>query len=132
MSRQGFHSFLPRFRRTVRHARRQVDKLLPLFPGYLFVRLDLSTDRWRAINGTIGVRSLVMRAKQPVCCPGDFVSRLVAASDANGVIDVGPSQPTARLEAGGLCDLLRTLDGLDAAARGRLLQTVLSGDTVVS
>jgi len=27
----------------------------PLFPGYLFVLLDLTRDRWRSVNGTYGL-----------------------------------------------------------------------------
>ena len=55
LHRLGFRNFLPRLRRTVRHARKLRDTLQPLFPGYIFVIIDLSKHRWRSINGTFGV-----------------------------------------------------------------------------
>ena len=51
--RLGFQSFVPRLRRTVRHARRLQDTLQPFFP----VISSLSS------NGTFGVASLIMDAE---------------------------------------------------------------------
>ena len=56
---QGFTTYLPVYRRRVRHARRSEIALRPLFPGYLFVRLDPEQQRWRSINGTVGVRQIL-------------------------------------------------------------------------
>jgi len=53
LERQGFRSFLPVHLKTVRHARQFRTVRAPLFPGYLFVFLDLARDRWRAVNGTL-------------------------------------------------------------------------------
>ena len=58
LHRLGFRSFLPRLRRTIRHARKVRDTMSPLFPGYIFIVIDLSIQRWRSINGTFGVASL--------------------------------------------------------------------------
>ena len=37
LHRLGFRSFLPRLRRTIRHARKLRETLDPLFPGYIFI-----------------------------------------------------------------------------------------------
>jgi len=58
---QGFRVFLPKVSRNVRHARKTKAVHAPAFPGYLFVALDLRRDRWRSINGTFGVMSLIMQ-----------------------------------------------------------------------
>ncbi len=55
LRRQEFSTFLPKQMKTVRHARRLRVTLSAFFPGYLFVRLDLARDRWRSVNGTLGV-----------------------------------------------------------------------------
>ena len=39
----------------LRHARKTEIVLCPLFPGYVFVCLDIGEQRWRAVNGTFGV-----------------------------------------------------------------------------
>ena len=77
LDRLGFRSFAPRVRRTVRHARKLRNVLAPLFPGYVFLILDLSRDRWRAVNSTFGVASLIMGAEQPMPVPRGVVEALV-------------------------------------------------------
>jgi transcription antitermination factor NusG len=86
LHRLGFRSFLPRLRRTVRHARKLRDTLNPLFPGYIFVIIDLSKHRWRSINGTFGVASLIMGGEQPMPVPPHVVEALVASCESHGVV----------------------------------------------
>ncbi|WP_323811290.1 transcription termination/antitermination NusG family protein [Yoonia sp. 67-2] len=50
LTRQGFTTFLPIREETMRVRNRFVTKLRPLFPGYLFVALDVGAGKWRAVN----------------------------------------------------------------------------------
>src|SRR5947209_3993566 len=43
LDRQGFHVYLPNFRKRRRHARRVETVTAPLFPRYLFVSVDMAT-----------------------------------------------------------------------------------------
>ena len=86
LQRQGYSVFCPRLRKTVSHARRKVQKLVPLFPGYLFVKLDVSQQRWRPIDGTIGVTHIVKTAGRPARVDPGFVAPLLESADAAGVI----------------------------------------------
>src|SRR5690348_6651754 len=52
---QEYSVFLPLRRKTRRHARKIETVRVPFFPGYLFIRIDTSRDRWRSVNGTYGV-----------------------------------------------------------------------------
>src|SRR5437899_3222650 len=58
LSAQGFRAYLPQIRKTIRHARKLRTVRAPLFPGYLFVVLDLERDRWLSVRSTIGVAHL--------------------------------------------------------------------------
>ena len=60
LENQDFSAFLPKRQKTIRHARKLSTITAPFFPRYLFVALDLDRHRWRSVNGTIGVSSLVM------------------------------------------------------------------------
>jgi transcription antitermination factor NusG len=51
--------------KTVRHARKVRAALGAYFPAYLFVRFDLTKDRWRSVNGTLGVSRLVGSENRP-------------------------------------------------------------------
>jgi transcriptional antiterminator RfaH len=82
LERQGFTTFLPRVEKTIRHARRFKAVRRPLFPRYLFVRLDIGRDRWLSVNSTLGVSRLFAREGQPVAVPFGVVETLQAHSEA--------------------------------------------------
>ena len=88
LRRQGFEAWLPLIRRARRHARR-VDSLAPLFPRYLFVRLDLASQPWRSINGTFGVVRLLCNGDAPLVVPAGLVEEIMQRCDEAGAI-VGP------------------------------------------
>jgi transcriptional antiterminator RfaH len=96
LARQGFQAWLPRLRRDRRHARRFETVLAPLFPGYLFIELDPERQPWRAINGTFGVRQIVLGAGGgPAALASEFVGALLARCDQEGVVrdDSAPLAP---------------------------------------
>jgi transcriptional antiterminator RfaH len=53
-----------------------------LFPGYLFVRLDLGRDRWRAVYSTVGVRTLVSAGDRPLAVPPEVIEEIRAREDS--------------------------------------------------
>jgi transcription antitermination factor NusG len=131
---QGFRAFLPRFRKTVRHARRLQEAIAPLFAGYIFVLLDPERDRWRSINGTFGVARLVTAQERPVPVPTGVVETLLAAVDEFGLVrfDRGlkPGQHV-RVLAGPLAQHLGVLERLDAKGRVQVLLEVMGREAVV-
>ena len=50
LARQGFQAYLPRYLRERRHARKTTEVKAPLFPGYLFINIDMDAERWRPIR----------------------------------------------------------------------------------
>src|SRR5271163_3452008 len=83
---QGFRRFLPRFHKTVRHARSLREVIAPVFPGYIFVVLHPERDRWRSINGTFGVARLVSAHQRPMPVPTGVVEALLASVDELGLV----------------------------------------------
>jgi transcription antitermination factor NusG len=123
LDRIGFRSFAPRIRRTVRHARKVSNVLAPLFPGYIFLILDLSRDRWRAVNGTFGVASLIMGAEQPMPVPYGVVEGLLLTENFGLVrpdndLEVGQN---VRILSGPFADALCRLVHLNDKGRVRVL-----------
>lgn len=135
LRRQGFSPFVPRQKRTVRHARRLSVKHAAFFPGYLFLPLDLAADRWRSVNGTLGVRSLVMQGERPVPCPPGLVEAMIASTSADGLVDfsasLGPGAPV-RLASGPFAETMGVLERLDPAGRARVLIAIMGGEVAVS
>jgi transcriptional antiterminator RfaH len=82
---QGYDVYRPVIRKRIRHARRTDDVLRPLFPCYLFVRLNMRTMRWRPILSTVGVRSVVRSGDTPSLLPEGLIDDL-KAREKDGVI----------------------------------------------
>jgi transcriptional antiterminator RfaH len=134
LENQDFPVFLPRRRKTRRHARRIESVVTPFFPGYLFVTLDLSRDRWRCVNGTYGVARLVMRGDMPAPVPAGIVETLQQSCDEDGVIhwqaEIKPGQRVQIVE-GALAEFVGQLERLDAAGRVRILLNILGRRTPI-
>ena len=130
LHRLGFRSFVPRLRRTVRHARRLRDTLKPLFPGYIFIIIDLSKHRWRSVNGTFGVASLIMGAEQPIPVPPGVVEALAASCESRGVVRIDDGLEIGqkvRILSGPFAETLCRLAQLDDRGRVRVLLEIMGG-----
>jgi transcriptional antiterminator RfaH len=90
LARQGFEIFLPRYLRRRSHARRVENVAAPLFPGYIFVAVDMERARWRAISSTIGVNHVVCCGDAPLPVPLAIVDEIRARMDSNGFIQMLP------------------------------------------
>ncbi len=130
LSNQGFEVFFPRRRKVRRHARKTESVLVPFFPGYLFVALDLSRDRWRSVNGTYGVARLVMQGDRPAPAPAGVIEQLQESGDDMSVIqwrpDIRPGE-SVRVVAGVFSDIVGRLERLDGAGRVRVLLQMMGG-----
>jgi transcription elongation factor/antiterminator RfaH len=132
LARQGFDVFWPQIDRTVKHARQLRTRRVSLFPGYLFVSLDLDRDRWRSVNGTFGVRALVMAGDRPVPVPSGLVEDLRGLAAAGGLIQFDTQLAVGqdvRVLTGPFADLIGQLDRLDDQERVRLLLHIM-GTTI--
>jgi transcriptional antiterminator RfaH len=132
---QGYRSYCPRLRRTVRHARRTSLVLAPLFPGYFFVPLDLARDRWRTINGTRGVARIVTNGELPSAVPDGIVASLLARTNDDGTINWLPSLEVGgpvRIADGPFADLVGVLEHLGPDGRVRVLLNLLGRPVNVS
>lgn len=114
LRRQGFTTYLPRYLRRRRHARRTDTVVRPLFPRYLFVGIDLARDRWRAIQSTFGVSHLVLTGEEPTPLPGGVIEEIRSRESEDGYVVLGLP---AGLKPG---SRVRLTDGIFAESRGIL------------
>lgn len=133
--RQGFDVFIPRRRRTVRHARRLITKSAPFFPGYIFTSFDVAATRWRAVNGTIGVRALVTDGERPTPMPRGVVENLQGLTNADGIVefDAGLREGgRVRILSGPFADLVGELLRMDDNGRIRVLLEIMNGSVPIA
>ncbi len=132
---QSFRTFVPRYWKNRRHARRVETVSAPLFPRYIFVVVDRTRDRWRSINGTLGVDRLLMYGGEPQPVPHGVVENLIAASDVEGNIRFDThlkEGQTVKVTAGPFADLVGQLERLDDNGRVRVLLEILGGKVLVA
>ena len=132
LRRQSFTTLLPVTRRTRRHARRLDTVLTPLFPGYLFVELDLDNQSWSSINSTFGVKRLLCSGERPTELQRDFVAALQETVDEDGHRERSGARTAARPAGAHIVGAVRRLQSrpvlhLSPGERVKLLLNVLGG-----
>jgi transcriptional antiterminator RfaH len=130
LERQGFATYVPRFLKRRRHARRTETVAAPFFPRYLFVAIDLTTQPWLSIRSTIGVSKLVSNGDMPTPVPLAVVEGLKRREDSNGFIEMNgrPSfaaGESVRVIDGAFADCLGLFEGLREGERVAVLLDLL-------
>lgn len=88
LERQGYDTYLPLIRNARRRLGRRVIRVEPMFPRYLFIRLDTESDNWSPIRSTLGVSKLVRFGSEPTPVPDRLVATLRQRDDESGVQDI--------------------------------------------
>lgn len=96
LERQAFCCYLPTYLKQRRHARRIDTVKAPFFPRYLFVWLDVTRKRWRAIHSTVGVNRIVSRGLLPTPVMPGVVEALRQRENKDGLIDIAHSASRMR------------------------------------
>jgi transcriptional antiterminator RfaH len=130
--RQGYEIYLPRYLKRRRHARKADFVARPLFPRYLFVTVDMATQRWRSIQSTVGVSHLVTNGNEPAVVPEGIVAALRAREDVKGFVkmDTSPkfvSGDKVRVLTGVFMDSAGIFDGMVDHDRVAILLEMLGG-----
>lgn len=87
LSAQGYTVSCPRYRKVVRHARQTKTVLAPLFPGYLFVQIDLTVQNWRKANWIPGSIGLVKFDNRPAALNGAFIDTFITGNREDGLVN---------------------------------------------
>jgi len=85
LARQGYEIYLPLIRQPRKRRGRRVTVIAPMFPRYLFIRLDSHTDNWGPIRSTLGVVSIVRFGQTPAAVPDELIAFLRRREDEQGV-----------------------------------------------
>jgi transcriptional antiterminator RfaH len=145
LSRQGFGVYFPRYLKRRSHARKVDTVARPLFPRYLFVAIDVATQRWRSIQSTMGVSHLVSWRDSPASVNDDVVGALKQREDESGFIRLerrvrfSPGD-TVRVLEGAFSDSLALVEGINDRERvailldflGRKVRVLVGADLIAA
>jgi transcriptional antiterminator RfaH len=130
LARQGFTTYLPRYLKRRRHARRIDVAAAPLFTRYLFVEFDMDAQCWRSIYSTLGVSRLICNGDWPAPVSGAVIDSLRGRENSAGLIQLDSSPrftPGDRIRVleGVFNDCLGIYDGMSDRERVEILLDLL-------
>jgi transcriptional antiterminator RfaH len=145
LGRQGFETYLPRYLKRRRHARRTETVAAPLYPSYLFVTFNPAIHRWRSIQSTVGVTRLVCNGDMPATMDDAIVKGLKGRENAQGFIELARrpqfvAGDTVRVREGVFSDCLGLFESMGDRERvailldllGRKVRVLLDEELVVA
>lgn len=74
---KGFAAFVPTALVAIRHARKTTMALRPVFPGYLFVALDLDDRHWRNAAHSRWIGRLFGPPERPIPIPVGLIETMI-------------------------------------------------------
>lgn len=118
LTRQGFQTYLPRFKSTTALRGRKIVQSKILFRNYIFVNI---ADRWKSIFGTRGVSTLLMNGDKPSTVSDELIRRL-KSQEQNGLIILPAGKrfhrgQSVKVLSGQFQGLLGLYDGMSASDR---------------
>ena len=135
--RQKFITYLPKYKKVIRHARKVSNVFSPLFPRYLFVQMDLFKQRWASINSTFGVDVVITMGNKPVKISNKIINEIKSYDNTKGITDITPCLSMVK---GDQVDILEGVfsgrkaifDGLTDANRIKVLFNLLGKEVTLS
>jgi transcriptional antiterminator RfaH len=88
----GFEVYLPRVRHHQFRWRRRIERLMPLFPGYCFTRIEL---QWHVARQCPGVIRIVRGGSDEPARVPDRVITAIRSRERNGALDLPKRGPRA-------------------------------------
>ena len=111
LNNQHFLTYLPQIRVYGRVRGKTKDRIEPLFPGYLFILLDVEADNWAPIRSTRGVLQIVRFGASPASLSTDIIES-IKERESDGVIE---TQNDAQFKAGDKVKIMEgCFEGLEA------------------
>ena len=128
LTRQNCETFLPVQEITSRKSAQFYNNLTPLFPGYMFISLDLTKVSWHKINNTRGVSRIVSFGGCPKPVPDSLVSGLMQRCDkSNKFLSGEKYYPGDNVEiiTGPFTNFIASVEEIDADKRVWLLMELM-------
>ena len=145
LGRQGFETYLPRYLKKRRHARRVETVEAALFPCYLFVAIDTADAAVALHQFDVGVSHLVCNGEEPAPVPDNVIDALRDREDESRARSL-PARPRfatgdkVRLLEGAFADCIGLFEGMKDIERvsvlldllGRKVRVLLDADAVAA
>ncbi len=128
LNQQGFSTFLPLQDQTNKSGSKFLTKIKPLFPGYMFVCVDLDGAPWQKIKSTLGVTRLICQNNMPIKISEEIISALMSRCDRSGKLlppVVLQRGDPVKIQSGALANFIATVESIDNNRRIWVLMDIM-------
>ena len=128
LSRQGFECYMPMLRLQKIRQRKTAMVAEPMFPRYLFIRLDTSGSgqSWSPIRSTLGVNQLVRFGGQPAKVDGLLIDLIRSREQGTHGQPLFTAGDNVTVAGGPFAGLEAIYQNTDAESRSMILLNILS------
>ena len=128
LSRQGFECYMPMLRLQKIRQRKTAIVAEPMFPRYLFIRLDTSGSgqSWSPIRSTLGVNQLVRFGGQPAKVDGQLIDLIRSREQGTHAQPLFTAGDNVTVADGPFAGLEAIYQNTDAESRSMILLNILS------
>ena len=130
LERQGFETFMPKIKVSTKKENKFINKEVFVFPGYVFIGVDLQDHYWTKINSTYGVSKLLSFNNKPSEVPLDFIVTLKKKfqDNINPIIDENLKKgDTIKFNNGPFAELVVNIESVEEKKRIYVLLEVMGG-----
>ena len=134
LSKQGFSCFAPKINVTKRQKNRFINKSELLFPGYIFVFINIGNSDVSKVQSTYGVSNIIRFGSKIGEVPMSFIDSLQKSFTQNSGLNSEILVPGQHVEIikGPFAGLIGKLSQIDTSARVECLFNLVSGNIKAS
>lgn len=130
LERQGFKTFLPKIKTTIKKENRFINKSIFVFPGYIFIGFNPKNLNWIKINSTYGISKVLVFNQKPSQISYDLILALKNRYKEN--IDLTLKEcfqkgDSIKFNTGPFVDIIARIENLDSKNRIWVLLDVMGG-----
>ena len=130
LERQGFETFIPKMKATIKKENKFINKNLLVFPGYAFIGIDLQISSWTKINNTYGVLKVLAFNNKPSVISLDLIMALKNKyeDNSNPIINENLKKgDSIKFNSGPFANLIANIETVNAERRIYVLLEVMGG-----
>ena len=135
LERQNFEFFQPTFKTMSRVQNKFKEIIKPVFPGYIFISINLEEKNWHKINNTRGISRIIVFGNEIPLIHCELIKELQHRFSLNSspkAVDPFEIGMNAEITNGPFAQLIGKIDEIDADQRIWILLDILGNQTRVS
>lgn len=130
LERQGFKTFIPKIKTTIKKENRFISKNVSLFPGYVFIGFNPCQLNWIKIKSTYGISKVLVFNKKPSEISYEIILALKHRYEKNIYSTVEEDfqiGDTIKFNSGPFVDIFARIETVDSKNRIWILLEVMGG-----